>query len=97
MKPAKQLPGASPWPRGELRAQCPYAQSGNPGAYYPGRDTFWPFSRRVFVGQTLSTSPFLGPCWATSCKLVTMAIAACSCQTSNGGTSRAPPTGSVES
>jgi hypothetical protein len=28
----KRLPGASPWARGELRAQCPLptAQSGNP-------------------------------------------------------------------
>src|SRR5271155_138764 len=74
----------------------PSAQSGN-GAYYPGPDAILSSSRRHFVGLKLSTNPLLGPLSATSCKLVIMTIAACSCQTRNGGTSRAPLTGSVES
>ena len=51
MKPERGFRAPRHWPRGELRAQWPPAQSGN-GAYYPGPDTVLSSSRRLLWSKT---------------------------------------------
>jgi hypothetical protein len=78
-------PGRLAMPRAELRGRIPLPSKAN-GAYYPGPTRFPGFLECSGGSEAFAYGSASAPS-ATRCRLVTMTVAACSCQIHEGGAS----------